>query len=185
MLNLLSSHDMPRIRSLLSGDLAAVRLAVILQMTLPGAPSIYYGDEIGMEGGNDPDCRRSFPAGADGRDEVLRAFYRAAVAARHGHPALRSDRVVVAGVTGAAVALARGGADDPTAAGETLLVAVNAGTERATLAVAVPALAGRRLVPVVASPGAGWDDVADVLVGADGSASPVLEARSGAVFAPR
>ena len=30
-------------------------------MTLPGAPCIYYGDEVGMEGGHDPDCRRAFP----------------------------------------------------------------------------------------------------------------------------
>jgi len=30
-------------------------------MTYPGAPSIYYGDEIGMEGGHDPDNRRAFP----------------------------------------------------------------------------------------------------------------------------
>ena len=38
-----------------------VRLATLLQMTLPGAPCLYYGDEIGLAGGNDPDCRRAFP----------------------------------------------------------------------------------------------------------------------------
>ncbi len=60
-LNLLGSHDTPRIRHLLGGDLSAVRLATLLQMTLPGAPCIYYGDEIGMDGGMDPLCRASFP----------------------------------------------------------------------------------------------------------------------------
>ena len=38
-----------------------VRLAMLLQATLPGAPCIYYGDEVGLAGGNDPDCRRGFP----------------------------------------------------------------------------------------------------------------------------
>jgi len=183
MLNLLSSHDMPRIRSLLSGDLAAVRLAVLLQMTLPGAPSIYYGDEIGMEGGNDPDCRRAFPADAHGRDEALRAFHRAAVAARREHPALRADRVATAGVAGSAVALVRGGADDPSAGGETLLVAVNAGTDGARLEVSAPALAGRRLVPIVAT-GAGSTSTGteSVSVADDGTATLRLEPRTGLVL---
>ena len=185
MLNLLSSHDMPRIRSLLSGDLAAVRLAVLLQMTLPGAPSIYYGDEIGMEGGNDPDCRRAFPADAHGRDEVLRAFHRAAVAARRAHPALRADHVAAAGVAGSAVALVRGGADDPTARGEALLVAVNAGTDGTRLEVLAPALAGRRLVPIVAT-GAGSSATGgeSLSVADDGTATLRLEPRTGLVLGP-
>jgi neopullulanase len=60
-LNLLGSHDTPRLRTLLGGGLDAVRLATLLQMTLPGAPCIYYGDEIGLEGGMDPLCRAGFP----------------------------------------------------------------------------------------------------------------------------
>jgi neopullulanase len=155
MLNLLSSHDMPRIRSLLSGDLAAVRVATMLQLSLPGAPCIYYGDEIGLEGGNDPDCRRAFPAGREGRDEELRVSCRAAVSARRDHPALRSDRVRVAGAAGPAIAFVRGGAADPTAAGETLLVAANAGIDPVSVEVVVPEMAGRRLAAVVATPPAG------------------------------
>ena len=61
-LNLLGSHDTPRARTLCGGDMDAVRLAMLLQMTLPGAPCVYYGDEIGMEGLMDPDCRRAFPS---------------------------------------------------------------------------------------------------------------------------
>jgi neopullulanase len=60
-LNLLGSHDTPRFRTVAKGDESAYRLATLLQMTLPGAPCIYYGDEVGMEGGKDPDCRRAFP----------------------------------------------------------------------------------------------------------------------------
>ncbi len=185
MLNLLSSHDMPRIRSLVSGDLAAVRLAVLLQMTLPGAPSIYYGDEIGMEGGNDPDCRRAFPADAHGRDEELRAFHRAAAAARREHPALRADHVATVGVTGSSVALLRGGPGDPTAHGETLLVAVNAGDDDVGLAVSVPALGGRRLAPLVTtSAGPSAPDAEAVDVGSDGTATLRLGPRTGLVLGP-
>ncbi len=61
MLNLLGSHDMARFVSLAKGDYSALRLATLFQMTYPGAPSIYYGDEIGMAGGHDPANRGAFP----------------------------------------------------------------------------------------------------------------------------
>ncbi len=61
MLNLLGSHDMARFLTLASGDKSALRLATLFQMTYPGAPSIYYGDEIGMAGGHDPANRGAFP----------------------------------------------------------------------------------------------------------------------------
>lgn len=47
-MNLLDSHDMPRFLSLAKGDESALRLAVLFQMTYPGTPSIYYGDEVGF-----------------------------------------------------------------------------------------------------------------------------------------
>jgi glycosidase len=57
-LTLLGSHDTPRILTLCKGDVGRAIIAIALQMTLPGVPMVYYGDEIGMEGENDPDCRR-------------------------------------------------------------------------------------------------------------------------------
>ena len=60
-LNLLGSHDTARIRTVMGGDPASVRLAALLMFTSPGAPCIYYGDEIGMTGGPDPGCRAGFP----------------------------------------------------------------------------------------------------------------------------
>ncbi len=45
----------------MGGDPARLRLAMALQLTLPGAPSIYYGDEVAMAGAADPDCRRAYP----------------------------------------------------------------------------------------------------------------------------
>jgi len=72
MYNLLGSHDTPRILTLCKGDINKVKLAVFLQMTLPGAPAIYYGDEIGLEGGGDPDCRRTMPWNPkDWNNEIL------------------------------------------------------------------------------------------------------------------
>lgn len=58
MYNLLGSHDTPRIRTLLENHREKERLAYVLLLAYPGIASIYYGDEVGMEGGHDPDCRR-------------------------------------------------------------------------------------------------------------------------------
>ena len=60
-LNLLDSHDMPRFLSCVNGDKNALKLAWLFMFTIPGAPCIYYGDEIGVDGGHDPECRKSFP----------------------------------------------------------------------------------------------------------------------------
>ncbi len=68
-LNLLDSHDMPRFLTLAGGERSALHLATVLQMTLPGAPCIYYGSEIGLQGGPDPDCRRAFPWHREGWDQ--------------------------------------------------------------------------------------------------------------------
>ncbi len=57
------NHDVPRIRRAVGGDLRRVKLATALVMTLRGIPQLYAGDEIGMDGGEDPDNRRDFPGG--------------------------------------------------------------------------------------------------------------------------
>ncbi len=139
-LNLLGSHDTPRIRTVCGGDLASVRLATLLQMTITGAPCIYYGDEIGLEGGNDPGCRGAYPVDPMAGDRELRAFIRGAIALRRAHPALRSGTHRTVAADGMCHVHARQLAD------EWLLVAVNAGEERAVLDVAVPEVNGRTLV---------------------------------------
>jgi cyclomaltodextrinase len=87
--NLLDSHDMPRFLTLVGGDRDALRLATLFQMTFPGAPCIYYGDEIGMEGQHDPDCRRTFPWDESRWDHDLLDWFRRAIALRQAHPVLR------------------------------------------------------------------------------------------------
>jgi cyclomaltodextrinase / maltogenic alpha-amylase / neopullulanase len=93
-LNMLDSHDTPRALWLMGEDKSALRLSVLFQMTIPGAPCIYYGDEIGMTGAGDPDCRRAFPwEQPEIWDTDLLIFYKRAVAMRHAFPALRTGRV--------------------------------------------------------------------------------------------
>jgi alpha-glucosidase len=59
-LNLLGSHDTPRFLTELNGDLDLMRVALTLLFTRPGVPCVYYGDEIGLHGGDDPGCRGCF-----------------------------------------------------------------------------------------------------------------------------
>ena len=111
--NLLDSHDTERILwSLTPGEpkdreeppnlalgKARLRLASLLQFTLPGAPTIYYGDEVGMTGADDPDDRRPFPVlGPDGSlpasaDAALHAWYRDLATARRELAVLRDGDV--------------------------------------------------------------------------------------------
>ncbi len=91
-LNLLDSHDTARFLHQAGGDRDALKLALLFLMTAPGAPCIYYGDEIGMTGGPDPDCRRAFNWDPLQWDHDLFAWTRQAIALRHAHPALRRGR---------------------------------------------------------------------------------------------
>lgn len=89
-MNMLGSHDTPRVWTVARGDATAVRLIFLCQMTAPGAPNIYYGDEIGLPGGGDPDCRRAFPWHAPEQwDNDLLADVRRYVALRREKIALR------------------------------------------------------------------------------------------------
>lgn len=88
-LNLLDSHDTVRFLTLLQGDTARMQLAVALLMTYPGIPCIYYGDEIGMEGGNDPDCRRCFDWDTANWNRPLFDTYQQLIALRQQRAELR------------------------------------------------------------------------------------------------
>lgn len=61
-----ANHDVPRFASAEGSSPAKLKLAFGLTLTLRGIPEIYYGDEIGMPGGGDPDNRRDFPGGWSG-----------------------------------------------------------------------------------------------------------------------
>lgn len=72
LVTFLGNHDNTRFMSLPGASLADLRLAFALLATLRGTPQLYYGDEIAMTGGNDPDNRRDFPGGFPG--DPLNAF---------------------------------------------------------------------------------------------------------------
>jgi glycosidase len=120
-LNLLASHDTARLISIAGGDRASVELATLLLLTFPGAPSIYYGDEVGLPGRLDPDSRRGFPLEAHWEGEVL-DYHRKLIALRHAYPALRMGDYKVLFAEGTVYVFAR------TLGTEELIVAINIGT---------------------------------------------------------
>jgi glycosidase len=104
-MNLVGTHDTARILWVLTpGDRnredkefnaanlaegkAKLELLAILQMTMPGAPTIYYGDEVGLTGDTDPDDRRPFPW--NDQDTALRDHYATLAGLRHRHTFLRT-----------------------------------------------------------------------------------------------
>jgi glycosidase len=85
----LGSHDTERVKTILGSDIKKVMLAMLLQFAYPGSPGIYYGDEIGLEGGKDPDCRRTFPWEATSWNSELHDWVKKLVGLRKRSPALR------------------------------------------------------------------------------------------------
>ncbi len=131
MMNLLGSHDLARFLYFARGDKSSLRLATLFQMTFPGAPSIYYGDEIGLEGGHDPDNRRAFPWDrADLWDRDLLHDFQRMVALRNRRPALRRGSFAFLQAEGDVASFVRKLGE------ETVIVAFNTG--RGTARVALP-----------------------------------------------
>ena len=134
-LNLLDSHDAPRLLSVARGDKATLRLATFLQMTYPGAPCIYYGDEIALRGTKrydrphrDQDARWPFPWHDQQLwDHNMLEYFRSAIALRHRYPALRQGALTTIHASAAQIAFVRHDRDSR------LLVLVNAGDEDARL----------------------------------------------------
>ncbi|MCI6038990.1 MAG: glycoside hydrolase family 13 protein [Clostridiales bacterium] len=91
-LNLLDSHDVSRFLTECGGDEARMRQAVVFQMTFPGMPSVFYGDELGLTGASEPEYRQAMPWGAD---HPLRALYQELIALRRAHRALRRGRFLL------------------------------------------------------------------------------------------
>jgi alpha-glucosidase len=110
-------------------------------MAWPGSPCVYYGDEIGLEGGPDPDCRRCFDWNPAHWQQALLAHYQAAIRRRHSRAELRRGAFVELAAEGDLYAFARFDASAAT------LVAVNRGAQPATLRPAWPALPNGVVLP--------------------------------------
>ncbi|GGK11792.1 neopullulanase [Caldalkalibacillus thermarum] len=87
--NLLGSHDTPRLLTVCKEDKRKLKLAVTFLMTYMGVPCIYYGDEIGMTGEGDPDCRKPMIWEKDKQDLELFRFYQQLIQLRKRYRALR------------------------------------------------------------------------------------------------
>jgi neopullulanase len=85
----IGSHDTKRLFTCLDDDIRKVKLAFLLQFAYPGAPSIYYGDEIGVQGEKDPYNRRAFPWDQGQWNHELRDYARSLVLFRKQSHALR------------------------------------------------------------------------------------------------
>ena len=86
-MNVLGTHDTERILSVLDNKIYLMKLIVGLQMTFPGVPIIYYGDEAGLEGGKDPDNRKTYPWGNENK-EIL-DLYKLFINIRNNEEALK------------------------------------------------------------------------------------------------
>lgn len=107
-LNLLDSHDTARFLTAVGGDTSAHRLALAFQFSYVGAPCLYYGDEIGLPGGVDPDCRRAFPWDEPGQwDRTTLELVRRLTAARNSSRALQRGTFEVLHAQGEQVSFAR------------------------------------------------------------------------------
>ena len=92
MMNLIDSHDTFRYLESCDGDIARLEMAVLFQMTYVGTPHIWYGDEVGMMGAHDPDCRRPFDWDyTSNPDKVeLRDYYKKLIEIRKQNSCLRT-----------------------------------------------------------------------------------------------
>lgn len=112
MLNLLGSHDTTRLLTHYKEDARAAIVALTLMITSEGAPMIYYGDEIGMLGENDPGCRQTMEWDESRWNGDLLAGIKDLFWLRRNHPVLQSgDDQVVALSSDVVVRLRRLGDD--------------------------------------------------------------------------
>jgi len=189
---LLDSHDTERVLwSLTPGTTAGekaipanlavgtarLRLAALIQLTLPGAPVVYYGDEVGMTGATDPENRGTYPT--NGGDQQLAGLYRQLATTRDALPVLRGGdlRFLLTDASSRALVFAR------TEPGALAITAVNPGSAGVALDVPLaqpidggtPIRDGIRFRDVLGGP-----DVAS----ADGHLRIVLPPLGGALLVP-
>ncbi|MCF8008682.1 MAG: alpha-glycosidase [Halanaerobiales bacterium] len=82
LLNLLSSHDIPRIYEYCKTE-KQLKLAILFLLTFPGTPMIYYGDELGLKGGEDPDNRRCMPWDRVNKNNNILSYYKKIIRIRN------------------------------------------------------------------------------------------------------
>ncbi len=141
-----ANHDIKRFMSEPGATVQKLNLAFSLLLTLRGIPEIYYGDEIGMSGGDDPDNRRDFPGGFPGdqrdafnaagrthEEQSVFTHVRELLHLRHDHPALRRGELIHIFGDDQVLAYVRQYAGAPGSPAEQLLVVMNNADQPRTL----------------------------------------------------
>ena len=85
MFNLPASHDTPRLLHLCGNNKELMKFVLTFIFLQQGSPAVYYGDEVGLTGGADPDCRRCMAWLPENQDLELLAFYKALIAFRKSY----------------------------------------------------------------------------------------------------
>ena len=86
--NLIDCHDTPRFMHVVKGNKKKQQLAASIQILSHGCPMLYYGDEVGMTGGNDPDCRRGMLWREEKQDRQIFSYYKKLLALRKSEPCI-------------------------------------------------------------------------------------------------
>jgi len=90
MFNLVDSHDTMRILTRVNGNVDLIKMSYLFIFTFPGSPAIYYGDEIGLEGKEDPDCRRCMIWDSKRQNHDLFRFFQKIIQLRKQYPQFQS-----------------------------------------------------------------------------------------------
>lgn len=86
-MNILGNHDTKRILTMLDEDIKNLKIAIAIQIFMPGVPLIYYGDEVGLTGGKDPSNRRPFPWNNINRE--IQEWYKELINIRNTHKVIK------------------------------------------------------------------------------------------------
>ena len=86
MFNLVDSHDTPRILTRLNDNVGLMKIAYLFAFTFAGSPAIFYGDEVGLQGKHDPDCRRCMIWDENRQNQDLLSFFKWLIALRKSSP---------------------------------------------------------------------------------------------------
>ncbi|MBS1725823.1 MAG: alpha-glucosidase C-terminal domain-containing protein [Armatimonadetes bacterium] len=132
MMNLLGSHDTPRFLTECGGDRDLAKLGAAIQFTWIGEPSIYYGDELGMEGGKDPDNRYGMDWKSATQDNDMLRFYKKLIQVRKTTNAFSTGDAEFIETSGQTGAFARVGEKDAA------VVAFNRSDQAQTISINVP-----------------------------------------------
>lgn len=92
--NFIDSHDTARFSYSVENNIKKQKLAAALQILLPGMPMIYYGDEVGLGGGPDPDCRRGMLWEEGRQDKEIFRYYQKLIRIRHEYAVLTAGDIV-------------------------------------------------------------------------------------------